>query len=202
MGCVVVFDRKTRHKIRKISVAPAIDTPNLVPDGSPQIPSGARRSEGYPTLAWNHRPAFELVIAGRKIDNRTAEARRFRCIGSDLTIHLGRSPTGAERLLLMNAATIAMLCEQTTADLLEGKPVDQENHRRNVAMLGQLLIKLGMAAKSCDVTKGSRNGHDDFGAALIGANTHHYNHLMILNNLIPRLDASTNSLVFVKLDKI
>jgi hypothetical protein len=90
-------------------------------------------------------PAFELTVAGRKIDNRTVEARRFRVIGSDLTVQLGRSPTAAERLLLINAATIAMLCEQTTADLLEGKAIDQENHRRNVAMLGQLLIKLKMA---------------------------------------------------------
>lgn len=115
-------------------------------------------------------PAFELIVAGRKVDNRTVEARRFRAIGSDLTEQLGRNPTASERLLLMNAATIAMLCEQATAELLEGKPVDHENHRRNVAMLGQLLIKLGMAAKSRDVTKRDRVMADDFGAALIEAN--------------------------------
>lgn len=115
-------------------------------------------------------PAFDLIVAGRRVDNRTAEAKRFRAIGGDLTEQLGRGPTAAERLLLMNAATIAMLCEQATADLLEGKLVDQENHRRNVAMLGQLLIKLGMAAKSRDVTKRGQNTTDDFGAALIEAN--------------------------------
>lgn len=116
-------------------------------------------------------PAFELVVAGRKVDNRTAEARRFRAIGGDLTDQLGRDPTAAERLLLMNAATIAMLCEQATADLLEGKPIDQENHRRNVAMLGQLLIKLGMAQKSRDIAKRDRSKMDDFGAALIEASS-------------------------------
>jgi hypothetical protein len=115
-------------------------------------------------------PTFDLVVAGRKVDGRTMEAKRFRSIGSDLTDQLGRNPTASERLLLMNAATIAMLCEQATADLLENKPVDQENHRRNVAMLGQLLIKLGMAAKSRDVTKRDRTAGDDFGAALIEAN--------------------------------
>jgi hypothetical protein len=115
-------------------------------------------------------PTFELVVAGRKVDGRTTEAKRFRAIGSDLTDQLGRNPTASERLLLMNAATIAMLCEQATADLLEGKPIDHENHRRNVAMLGQLLIKLGMAAKSRDVTKRDRTVGDDFGAALIEAN--------------------------------
>ncbi len=115
-------------------------------------------------------PTFDLIVAGRKIDNRTAEAKRFRAIGGDLTDQLGRNPTASERLLLMNTATIAMLCEQATADLIEGKPVDQENHRRNVAMLGQLLIKLGMAQKSRDITKRGGQSPDDFGAALIEAN--------------------------------
>lgn len=100
------------------------------------------------------------------------EARRFRSIGTDLTEQLGRNPTASERLLLMNAATIAIFCEQATADLLEGKPVDQENYRWNVAMLGQLLIRLGMAQKSRDVTKRDAAGRDDFAAALIEANTH------------------------------
>lgn len=116
-------------------------------------------------------PAFDMILAGRRIDNRTVAARRFRAIGGDLTEQLGRNPTAAEHLLLMNAATIAMLCEQATADLIEGKAIDQENHRRNVAMLGQLLIKLGMAQKSRDVTKRDRSRMDDFGAALIEANS-------------------------------
>lgn len=114
--------------------------------------------------------AFDMSIAGRKIDGRTLEAKRFRAIGTDLTEQLGRNPTASERLLLMNAATLAMLCEQATADLLEGKPVDHENHRRNVALLGQLLIKLGLAKKSRDVSKRDSAGSDDFGAALIEAN--------------------------------
>ena len=80
--------------------------------------------------------AFELTIAGRKVDGRTVEARRFRAIGSDLLKQLARGPSAAEYLLITNAATTAMLCEQATADILDGKPVDQENYRRNVAMLG------------------------------------------------------------------
>lgn len=110
---------------------------------------------------------FDMNVAGRKIDGRTMEAKRFRSIGADLTEQLGRNASASERLLLMNAAAIAMLCEQVIADLLEGRPVDQENHRRNVAMLGQLLIKLGMAQKSRDMTKRGRASSDDFGAALI-----------------------------------
>lgn len=117
-------------------------------------------------------PAFELSVAGRKIDGRTVEARRFRALGSDLMLQLGRNPSGAERMLIMNAATVAMLCERAAADLLEGKAIDEENYRRNVTMLGSLLVKLGMAMKSRDVTKRDLKGADAFGAALIEANVH------------------------------
>ncbi|MGJ3626374.1 hypothetical protein AB5I41_04585 [Sphingomonas sp. MMS24-JH45] len=112
---------------------------------------------------------FELVVAGRKIDGRTTEAKRFRAIGTDLPSSSAHPRAHRSASLLMNAATIAMLCEQATADLLEGKVVDHENHRRNVAMLGQLLIKLGLAMKSRDVTKRDSARTDDFGAALIEA---------------------------------
>jgi hypothetical protein len=111
-----------------------------------------------------------LVIAGRKIDGRTIEARRFRSLAFDLAGQLQRNPTPAERALLLNAATLTTLCERFTADLLEGKPVEDEPYRRNVAALSAVLIKLGMAAKSRDVTKRDRTGADEFGAALIEAN--------------------------------
>lgn len=115
-------------------------------------------------------PAFDLIVAGRKIDNRTAEARRFRALGSELQMQLGKSPNAAERMLIMNAATLAMLCERDAADLLEGNKIDAESYRRNVTLLGSILVKLGMAMKSRDVTKRDRTGADDFGAALIEAN--------------------------------
>jgi hypothetical protein len=110
-----------------------------------------------------------LIIGGRKIDGRTQEAKRFRTLASDLAAQLNRNPAPAERLLLLNAATLATLCERFTADLLEGKAVEEEPYRRNVTALSAVLIKLGMAAKSRDVTKRDRVGLDDFGAALIEA---------------------------------
>lgn len=114
---------------------------------------------------------FELTVAGRKIDGRTVEARRFRVLGGDLMSQLARHPSSAERMLIMNAATLAMLCERAAADLLEGGTIDEESYRRNVTLLGSILVKLGMAMKSRDVTKRDRNGADAFGAALIEANT-------------------------------
>lgn len=112
-----------------------------------------------------------LIIGGRKIDGRTTEARRFRSLASDLAAQLQRNPTPAERLLLMNAATLATLCERFTADVLEGKPVEEEPYRRNVAALNAVLIKLGMAMQSRDATKKGRPTLDDYGAAVIEANS-------------------------------
>lgn len=111
-----------------------------------------------------------LVIGGRKIDGRTTEAKRFRALASDLAAQLQRNPTPAERLLLLNAATFATLCERFTADLLEGKEVEEEPYRRNCAALNAVLIKLGMAMQSRDATKKGRPPLDDFGAAMIEAN--------------------------------
>ena len=112
-----------------------------------------------------------LIVAGRKIDGRTIDAKRFRTLATELATQLNRDPTPAERVLLVNAATLAMLCERFAADLLEGKEVNEENYRRNLQSLGNVMIKLGMAAKSRDVTKRDRAGQDDFGAALIEANS-------------------------------
>jgi hypothetical protein len=113
---------------------------------------------------------FELTIAGRKIDGRTTDAKRFKALATDLAAQLDRNPTPAERQLLMSAATFATLCERFTADLLDGKDVDEENYRRNAQALGGLFIKLGMAKKSRDVTRRDRAGMEDFGPALIEAN--------------------------------
>ncbi len=118
--------------------------------------------------AFPHEP---LIVAGRKIDGRTIDAKRFRTLATELASQLQRDPTPAERVLLVSAATLAMLCERFAADLLEGREVNEENYRRNLQSLGNVMIKLGMAAKSRDVTKRDRMGCDDFGAALIEANS-------------------------------
>ncbi len=110
-----------------------------------------------------------LIVAGRRIDGRTTDAKRFRALASELASQLQHDPTPAERVLLVNAAALAMLCERFAADLLEGREVNEENYRRNLQALGGVMIKLGLAAKSRDVTKRDRMGADDFGAAVIEA---------------------------------
>ena len=112
-----------------------------------------------------------LVIGDRRVDGRTLQARRFKAIGADLLQQLGRGPAASDMVLITAAATLAMLCEQDTVRLISGEAIDQANYRQNVQALGQQLIKLGLAKKSRDMTKRDQAGMDDFGMALIEANT-------------------------------
>lgn len=109
---------------------------------------------------------FNLEIAGRKVDGRTVAARSFRVIAGDLLDQLSSSPKPSEAVMIRQAATLAFLCDRDTACLIAGEKFDEENYRRNTQTLGAVLIKLGMAAKSRDVTKGGSKGGDPFADAI------------------------------------
>ncbi len=109
---------------------------------------------------------YSLEIAGRKVDGRTLSARAFKVIAGDLLHQLSRFPKPTEAILIRQAATLAFLCDRDTAALMAGEAFDEENYRRNAQALGAVLIKLGMAQKSRDVTKGGSKGGDPFADAI------------------------------------
>ena len=110
------------------------------------------------------------TIDGRRLDLRRLPVQQFRQTLQDLTDQLANQPTAAERHMLMQAATLAALCEKATFDMLEGKEIDQEPYRRNVAALNNVLARLGMAKATRDITAKDRKPADDFGSALIELN--------------------------------
>jgi hypothetical protein len=109
---------------------------------------------------------YSLELAGRKVDGRTLSARAFRVIAGDLLHQLARFPKPSEVILIRQAATFAFLCDRDTAALMAGEAFDEENYRRNTVALGSALVKLGMAQKSRDVTKGGSKGGDPFADAI------------------------------------
>lgn len=111
---------------------------------------------------------FTLEIDGGKADGRSQAARVFKRTAGDLMDQLARTPKPSEGILLRNAATLAFLCDRDTARLMAGQEIDEENYRRNAQALGGVLIKLGMAAKSRDVTKSGSKGGDPFADAING----------------------------------
>lgn len=120
----------------------------------------------YPAEPLDLSAVFSLEIAGKKVDGRLVSARAFKVIAGDLMDQLGRSPKPSEAIMIRQAATLAFLCDRDTACLMSGESVDEENYRRNAQALGAVLIKLGMAAKSRDVTKRGSKADDPFADAI------------------------------------
>jgi hypothetical protein len=116
-----------------------------------------------------HPEGSELILAGERLDGRTAIARRFKELGNDLAAQLGGNLAPAERIMITNAAALTMLCERDAAALIEGKAFDEESYRRSVVALGGLLVKLGLAMKSRDITKGSTKAFDAHAASILDA---------------------------------
>ncbi len=109
---------------------------------------------------------FTLEINGEKADGRSQPARFFKRVAGELTDQLAREPRASDAILLRQAATLAYLCDRDSARLIAGQGIDEENYRRNAQARGGVLIKLGMAQKSRDVTKGGSKGGDPFADAI------------------------------------
>ena len=111
--------------------------------------------------------ASDLIIDGERVDQRSVVARRWRENIADLAMQLGDHTTPAEGMLLRRAATFAALCERDEAALVRGDAVDEEGYRRNATALGAVLVKLGLAAKSRDMTKSQSKLFDAHAAAVL-----------------------------------
>ncbi|HEX3918435.1 MAG TPA: hypothetical protein VHW60_13950 [Caulobacteraceae bacterium] len=109
---------------------------------------------------------LNLEIDGKVVDGRTQAARNFKKTVLGLAEQLGRHPNQAQQLMLKQAATLAVLCDRDTAKILQGEGIDENNFRRNTAQLGALLIRLGLALMSRDISKKDRPSDDMFADAL------------------------------------
>ncbi|WP_354077281.1 hypothetical protein [Constrictibacter sp. MBR-5] len=107
----------------------------------------------------------------RQLPARRLElGRRYRNIFNDLARQIGRAePAPSEVQMLRRAATLALFCERDEEAVANGDPIDQDNYRRNVAALKQVLVALGLAKKARDVTKADSRFIDQHTAALIDA---------------------------------
>lgn len=84
-------------------------------------------------------PIPPLTLAGREVDGRTAPAKRYRALCSDLSADIGGDPTSAQWLLIFRAAGLTVHCELKEADLVNGNSVDIAEY---VALTGALIRTL------------------------------------------------------------
>lgn len=113
--------------------------------------------------------ASDLVIDGERVDQRSITARHWRSTLADLAMQIGEHVTPSEAMLLRRAATLAFFCERDEILVMKGDTVDEEGYRRNVTALGAVLVKLGLAQKSRDVTKRESRMYDAHAAAVLEA---------------------------------
>lgn len=118
-----------------------------------------------PTIA----TAGDLFIAGQRVDGRSLPARRYRDQVNDLGAQLGGTLAPSETMMIRRAAMLAVLCERDECGIIAGEKVDEEGYRKNVAALKNVLIGLGMAKKSRDVTKSDSRMFDAHAAAILDA---------------------------------
>jgi hypothetical protein len=83
----------------------------------------------------------------RKIDGRTAPAKRWRALIAAYEAQIGSSPSPATRSLIARAVSIEITLEGIEADQVAGKPYDAEKHARLAGSLARLLDRLGLTVR-------------------------------------------------------
>lgn len=122
------------------------------PENTPEIPPG------YPPDTLAGPPPVPrgapLVIEGRRVDARTAPAKRYQAIFQALVSDLGGQPSAAQNILIQRAAALSIQCEIIEHGLLTGGGADVDKLTKLVNTLGRVLGQLGLQRHARDVTPG------------------------------------------------
>jgi hypothetical protein len=83
----------------------------------------------------------------RKIDGRTAPAKRRRSLIAAYEEQIGSALSPATRSLIARAVAIEITLEAIEADQVAGKPIDAVTHARLAGSLARLLDRLGLTVR-------------------------------------------------------
>jgi hypothetical protein len=92
-------------------------------------------------------PKAPRSTRNQKPDGRSAGARRFRALVLAYEAEIGGNLTEAERGLVEQAALLQLRCEQLRADIIAGKPVDDDLLIRLASTSRRALSKITAKAK-------------------------------------------------------
>jgi hypothetical protein len=92
-------------------------------------------------------PIAPRSTRGLKPDGRSAGAKRFRALVLAYEAEIGGNLTEAERGLVEQAALLQLRCEQLRADVIAGKPVDDDLLIRLASTSRRALSKITAKAK-------------------------------------------------------
>lgn len=102
-----------------------------------------------------------LEVDGARVDLRSRLGRRWKTCIRNLSDQLGGSITASQGLLLRRVATLSVILERQEAELLNGGTIDEGAYRASLDKQRALLLQLGLAARSRDITKGDRIAPDE-----------------------------------------
>jgi|GEM_PF-1802790 len=83
----------------------------------------------------------------RKIDGRTAPAKRRRALIAAYEQQIGSALSPATRSLIARVVTIEITLEAIEADQVSGRPIDAVMHARLAGALARLLDRLGLTVR-------------------------------------------------------
>jgi hypothetical protein len=86
------------------------------------------------------------------VDGRSAVARRYRDVLSELISDLGGDPSGAQSAIARRAASLCVVCEQAEAEMLAGGILDLAEFTTAANSLRRLLSDLGLERRAKDIT--------------------------------------------------
>lgn len=119
------------------------------------------------SVEWFLSPANNpLILAGDKVDGRTAVARRYRDKCASLVAHLGGSVSTLEAEAIKRTVALIMTCERHEAVLADGEDIDLNEYVRALNTLHRFLSMLGLRPRPVDVTNAPTL--DAHTAALLG----------------------------------
>jgi hypothetical protein len=85
-------------------------------------------------------------------DGRRSAARRYRAIADGFEAEIGGELTPSERAIVEQAAMLQLRCEQLRADVIAGKPVDDDLLIRLASTSRRALSKITAKAKPAGET--------------------------------------------------
>lgn len=99
----------------------------------------------------------------KDVDGRSSMARRMRDLIEDYSDQVGGEPSPAMMAVIRNAATLSALLEESQANIILGKDIDDELFLKRCAMLSRLLGQLGLKRLAKDISPKAQgteiNGH-------------------------------------------
>ena len=95
-----------------------------------------------------------LQLAGRKVDGRTAIAKRYRDLCVDLASDRGDGLSAAQAQVIRRAAALILMAEGYERRMLDGEDIDTDRFVKIVGALNRTLAALGITRTPKDIGGG------------------------------------------------